>query len=53
VREGDWKLVMQNRKKPELYHIRQDRNEKSNLATQFPERVQNMKALHAERFSLK
>lgn len=51
VRDGDWKLVMQNAASPELYHISQDRNEKKNLAAEFPERVRDMKKLHAKVFS--
>jgi len=53
VRDGDWKLVMQNAARPELYDISQDRNEKKNLAAEFPDRVQKMKELHAESFFLK
>ena len=52
VRDGGWKLVMQNAAGPELYDISQDRNEKKNLAAEFPDRVQKMKELHAEGFSL-
>jgi len=48
VREGDWKLVMENRASPELYNIRQDRNEKKNLAAEFPNRVLKLKQLHAK-----
>ncbi len=47
VRRGDWKLVMQNAARPELFHMSQDRNETKNLAAEFPERVQEMKKLHA------
>ena len=42
---------MQNAASPELYHISQDRNEKKNLAAEFPERVRDMKTLHAKVFS--
>jgi len=48
VRDDDWKLIMQNKARPELYHISQDRNGKKNLAAEFPERVQKMKQLHAK-----
>ena len=48
VRDGDWKLVMENRVKPELYNIRQDRNEKRNLAEEFPARVQRLQRIHAQ-----
>ena len=51
MRDGDWKLVMQDAARPELYHIRQDRNEKKNLVAKFPDRVQEMKELHAATFS--
>ncbi len=47
VRDGDWKLVMQNAAHPELYRVSQDRNEKKSLAAEFPDRVQKMKKLHA------
>jgi arylsulfatase A-like enzyme len=49
VREGDWKLVMQAG--PELFRISDDRNEKKNLAAQYPERVHKMKQLHSKLFS--
>ena len=48
VRDGDWKLVLG--KSPELYHISQDRNEKNNLAAEFPNRVLKMKQTHATIF---
>ena len=50
VRDGDWKLVVQDAAQPELYHIRQDRNEKKNLAALWPERVDQLKQLHSELF---
>lgn len=43
VRDGDWKLVLQNRSKPELFDLSQDRNELNNLAADFPERVLKLK----------
>ena len=46
IRDSDWKLVMENTS-PELYHISEDRNEKHNLATKFPDRVQQMHQLHS------
>jgi len=49
VREGDWKLILG--KKPELYRITQDRNEKKNLAAEFPDRVGKLKQIHAKNFS--
>ena len=50
VRDGDWKLVMES-KKPELYSISQDRNEKKNLAAEFPDRVLKLKQIHAKTYS--
>jgi len=49
VRDGDWKLILGG--KTELYNISQDRNEKTNLAAEFPERVRKMKQIHAQTFS--
>jgi arylsulfatase len=49
VRDGEWKLIVG--KKPELYRISQDRNEKNNLAAEFPDQVQKMKQIHAKTFS--
>jgi arylsulfatase len=51
LRDGDWKLVMQNAARPELHKISQDRNEKKNLAAEFPERVQKLKQIHAKKYS--
>jgi arylsulfatase len=46
VRAGDWKLVARGRKGPwELYDLRADRTETSDLATRFPDRVEQMAAL--------
>ncbi len=47
IRDKDWKLVMENPDSPELYHISTDRNERENLAAQFPDRVQQLKKLHS------
>ena len=44
-------LVMENRAKPELYNIPQDRNEKKNLASEFPKRVLKLKEIHAKTYS--
>ena len=49
VRKGDWKLVLG--KRPELYRISQDRNEKKNLAAEFPDRVLELKQIHAKTYS--
>ncbi|MBT3377001.1 MAG: hypothetical protein HN742_35790 [Lentisphaerae bacterium] len=48
VRDGDWKLVMQSKGRPKLYHISQDRNETKSLAAEFPDRVDKMKQFHAK-----
>jgi arylsulfatase A-like enzyme len=48
VRQGDWKLVMDKRDRPELYHIGWDRNETQNLADKYIERVKSMQKIHAE-----
>ena len=50
-RKGHWKLVVENAASPELYHINQDRNEKENLATKFPDRVQRLMKLHSTIYS--
>jgi len=46
VRDGEWKLVLGE--KPELYRIGRDRNEKENLAAEFPDRVLKLKQIHAK-----
>jgi arylsulfatase A-like enzyme len=51
VRDGDWKLVMENKTKPELYNISQDRNEKKNLAADFPDRILKLKQIHSDTHS--
>ena len=51
VRDGDWKLVMESADHPELYHISQDRNEKENLAAEYPEQVEKMKQIHVKAYS--
>ena len=51
VRAGDWKLVMENKTNPELYNISQDRNEKKNLAADFPDRVLKLKQIHSDTYS--
>lgn len=50
LRDGDWKLVMQDPTQLELFNIRQDRSESTNLAVKHPERVERMKQLHAALF---
>lgn len=51
VREGDWKLVMENAAKPDLYHLSNDRNETKNLADDFPERIAHLRKLHVTEYS--
>jgi arylsulfatase len=51
VREKDWKLVMEDHDGLELYHISTDRNERENLAAQFPDRVQQLKKMHSKIYS--
>ncbi len=47
VRLGDWKLVAQGDKGPwELYNLKSDRTETSNLAGKEPDRVRTMAALY-------
>jgi arylsulfatase A-like enzyme len=47
VRRGPWKMIHSygNTQPDQLYHIKQDPGERRNLAAQFPERVEEMKAL--------
>lgn len=47
LREGDWKLLLENAGGPQLYHIGNDRNESKNLAADYPERVRRMQRTHA------
>jgi arylsulfatase A-like enzyme len=49
VRDGDWKLILG--KKTELYNISQDRNERKNVAAEFPKRVLKLKEIHAKTYS--
>ena len=45
VRSGDWKLVRERRNGPwELYNLKSDRTEVKNLASQEPERLQELAA---------
>ena len=48
IRHGQWKLVLENKKSPELFHFATDRNETVNLAKKFPERVHALLKLHAQ-----
>ena len=51
VRQGDWKLVMPNKSTAQLFDISQDRNEKTDLAAKFPQRVRKMKQIHTKLFT--
>jgi hypothetical protein len=51
VRYGDWKLVLEKGRSPELYRISQDRNEKRNVAAEFPDQVSKLLQIHAKNFS--
>lgn len=45
VRHGDWKLVSLGEKRAwELYDLKNDRSEMTNLATQYPQMVEELKA---------
>jgi arylsulfatase A-like enzyme len=44
ARNGDWKLVMQNKKVVGLYNIPSDAGEKNDLAGAYPERVQELRS---------
>lgn len=46
VREGNWKLVYNKKAALELYDIEKDNIESVNLASQFPDRVADMKATY-------
>lgn len=48
VREGDWKLIRVKGQPPLLYNLKQDINEKHNLNSKHPDRVQHMLKLIAE-----
>ncbi len=44
LRSGDWKLVSARQGPWELYNMKDDRTETTNLAAQYPERVEALKA---------
>jgi len=46
VRQGKWKLVAAHREPWELYDLEADRTELHNLATQYPEKVNELKTLY-------
>jgi arylsulfatase len=49
VREGDWKLVRWGKESPwDLYNVSDDPTETTNLAVDYPERVEEMERLFLE-----
>lgn len=44
VRQGDWKVLNPSSQKPELYNLKNDISEKNDLASKYPEIVNNMVA---------
>ena len=42
MRDGDWKLIRIKNVIPALYNLKKDISEQNNVASQYPERVQNM-----------
>lgn len=44
IRVGDYKLISGGKGNPELYNLKDDLGETKNLADQFPEKVQSMRA---------
>ncbi len=42
-REGDWKLILPTEGNPELYNLSRDPHERTNLAQQEPDRVQQLR----------
>ena len=44
VRQGDWKLIVK-KGKSELYNLAHDIHEDTNLATQFPDKLEELKAI--------
>jgi arylsulfatase len=47
VLQGDWKLVAAERKPWELYHLSEDGTELHDLASEMPEKLNELKKLHA------
>ena len=45
LRQGPWKLVSAKQGRWELYNLDQDRTEMNDLASQYPQRVDAMKAI--------
>ncbi|MGE4489584.1 MAG: sulfatase-like hydrolase/transferase [Kiritimatiellales bacterium] len=48
VREGNWKLVIEGNNPPELYDLSRDAGEWTDLAADYPERVESMKKSYDE-----
>jgi arylsulfatase A-like enzyme len=48
VRRGDWKLVRQGGKTPELYHLREDVSERNDLAVKHADIAASLEQLFAE-----
>lgn len=48
VREGDWKLIVPQKGKPELFDLASDPNETTDLAAQMPDKVTALQAKLAE-----
>lgn len=46
IRQGAWKLVMNGNDKPELYNLKNDLGEQTNLADQHPDRAKKMREAH-------
>ena len=45
IREGDFKLIIKTKGKPQLYNLKDDLGETNNLATKHPDRVKRMSTL--------
>lgn len=52
LRQGDWKLIVRAKNKPELFNIAEDPYEKSELADREPETVARLQALMSEQQKL-
>jgi arylsulfatase A-like enzyme len=42
IRHGEWKLMQENRSAPQLFNVADDAAEQRDLASQFPDRVQQL-----------
>jgi len=52
IRHGDWKLIVADKKEPQLFDLASDPYEKRNLAKDEPERVAELQRLLAEQQAL-